>query len=154
MWELETGREVKQFKASGKWADCLAVSKDGRFLATGGDTLRVYEIDTGRMTAECTGHQFGLTHAAFSDDGQKLLTAAYDGTARLWERESGKLLYIFRGHREFLWCAAFAPDGKSILTGGGGANAGDGKWSKGSDHAVRLWKMPDEKTLATFVPEN
>ena len=87
---------------------------------------------------------------AFSDDGKRILSASYDGTARLWDRATGKELYRFRGHREFLWSAAFSPDGNSILTGGGGGNSGEGKWIKGTDHAVRLWRMPDDKALADF----
>ncbi len=153
MWELETAKEVKQFKSNGNWADCLAVSKDGKDLATAGNTARVYEIESGKVIAECVGHQFGITHIAFSNDGKRLLTTAYDGTGRLWERDTGKELYRFRGHREFLWCASFSPDGNWVVTGGGGANAGEGKWDKGTDHAIRLWRMPDERTLKEFPPE-
>jgi len=154
MWELDTANEVKQFKSSGNWADCLAISKDGKFLAVGGKNISVYEIDSGKMRPECTGHQSGVTNVAFSDDGKRLISASYDGTARLWDRDTGKELYRFRNHREFLWSAEFSPDGKWILTGGGGAGAGEGKWTKGTDHAIRLWKMPDESTIAEFSLEN
>jgi WD40 repeat protein len=154
MWELDTAKEVKQFKSSGNWADCLAITKDGKFLATGGNTVRVYEIESGKLVSECSGHQFGVTHVAFSPDGTRLVSTAYDGSARLWDRTSGKELYRFRGHREFLFCASFSPDGTWLVTGGGGANAGDGKWTKGTDHDVRLWRVPDERTMKAFPPEN
>lgn len=154
MWEIETAKEVKRFKSSGKWADSLAISKDGMFLAVGGSTILVFEIESGKLHSECTGHQFGITHVAFSDDGKKVLSASYDFSARLWDRETGKELYKFRGHREFLWMASFSPDGKWVLTGGGGFNAGDEKYDKGTDHTIRLWKMPDEKTISDFSAEN
>jgi WD40 repeat protein len=154
MWELETGKEVKQFKTSGKWADCLDVSKDGKYLAIGGQTILVYNLETGKLHSECTGHQFGITHVAFSDDGKKILSASYDFSAGLWDRDTGKELYRFRAHREFLWMASFSPDGKWVLTGGGGFNAGDDKYNKGTDHAIRLWKMPDEKAIAEFLAGN
>jgi WD40 repeat protein len=104
------------------------------------------------MISECTGFRFGLTSIVFADDGKRLLTSGYDGTARLWDRDTGKELYRFRDHKEFVWSAVFSPDGKWVLTGGGGGTAGEGKWTKGKDHALRLWRMPDEKTLAEFQP--
>jgi WD40 repeat protein len=152
MWELETGKEVKQFKAPGKWADCLSVSKDGKFLAIGGTPSVVLDIESGKRISEFSGH--GATDLAFLDDGKRVISCGYDGTARLWERDTGKELYVFRSHREFLWMAAFSPDGKWILTGGGGFNEGEGKYNKGTDHAVRLWKMPDEKAIEAFSAEN
>ena len=154
MWELETANEVKQFKAPGNWADCLAVSRDGKFLAIGAKASIVIEIESGKTVSEFPGHQFGATDVVFSDDGKRLLSCGYDGTARLWDRATGKELYRFRDHREFLWMATFSPDGKWILTGGGGFNAGNGNYNKGSDHAIRLWKMPDEKAITEFSSEN
>jgi WD40 repeat protein len=153
MWELATGKEVKQFPASGKWSDCLAVTTDGKYLAVGGNTIRVFEIETRKQVAECVGHAFGLNEVAFSPDGKLLLSASYDGSARLWDRESGTELYRFRGHRDYLWSVAFSPDGKWILTAGGG-NADGGKHVKGTDFAIRMWALPDAQTMAEFAPEN
>jgi WD40 repeat protein len=63
-------------------------------------------------------------------------------------------LYRFRDHTNFLWAAAFSPDGRWVLTGGGGIGAGAGKFAKGTDFALRLWKMPDEAVLAGFASGN
>lgn len=153
MWELDTAKEVKQFASSGNWADCLAVTKDGKYVAVGGKTIRVYDIETEKQVVECTGHAFGITHISFSRDGKQVLSAAYDGTVRLWDRDTGKELYRFRGHRDFVWSAEFSPDGKWILTACGG-NAAGGKFEKGSDFTIRLWAMPDAQTMAEFGPEN
>jgi WD40 repeat protein len=152
MWELDTAKEVRKFKSSSNWADSLAVTKDGKFLAIGGKIISVHEMSSGKLLSECIGHQFGLTHVAFSDNGKQILSAGYDGTARLWDRVKGKELYRFPGFGEMCWCAAFSPDGKWIVVSGGGGNK-DGKWVKGNDHAVRLWKMPDERMLAEFAEQ-
>ncbi len=158
MWELDTARQVKQFKSSGGWADSLAISKDGKFLAIAGTfkdgkDVYVYEIDSGKKLPECIGHREGLTHVAFSNDGKRILSSSYDGTARIWDRDTGKELYRFREYSEFLWSAEFSPDGKWIITGGGGGGA-NGKWTKGNDHSVRLWRTPDERMIAEFSLEN
>jgi len=154
MWELDTSRELKQFKAPGRWADYLAVSKDGKFVATGGPNLSVYSVDSGKVVSECAGDRFSVTNIVFSDDGKRILSGSYDGVARLWDCATGKELLRLRDHREFLWSTVFSPDGKWILTGGGGRGAGEGVWIKGSDHALRLWRTPDEKAIAEFSPEN
>jgi WD40 repeat protein len=154
MWEIDTAKEVKRFKSPGNWAECLAVSKDGKFLAIGGKPSVVFDIETGKRVSEFSGHPFGATDLTFSDDGKRVLSCGYDGTARLWDRNAGQELYIFRSHREFLWMAAFSPDGKWVLTGGGGFSEGNGKYNKGTDHTIRLWKMPDEKAIAEFSSEN
>jgi len=154
MWTLDTATEVKQFKSTGKWADGVAVTGDGRFVAIAGGTVAIFEIASGKMVSECKGHQFSATGVAFADDGKRILSSGYDGTARLWDRDTGKELYRFRDHKEFLWSAVPSPDGKWVLTGGGGGSAGEGKWTKGNDHTLRLWKMPDEKALAEYRPES
>jgi WD40 repeat protein len=158
MWNLETGNQVKKYKSSGKWADSLAITRDGKYLAIAGTSesgreVYVYDIASGDRLIECTGHTEGLTHVSFSPDGKRILSSSYDGTVRLWSRETGQELYRFPAWGEFLWSAEFSPDGQSFLSGGGGGWR-DGSWSKGTDHAVRLWKVPDEKAIEEFSAEN
>jgi Tol biopolymer transport system component len=47
-----------------------------------------------------------------------------------------------------------SPDGRWLVTGGGGASLGEGKYTKGTDHAVRLWAMPTPATMTEFGPGN
>lgn len=158
MWSIDNANEVQKFKSSGKWADSLAVTRDGKYLAVAGTfengrEVYIYEIESGKKLIECIGHTEGLTHVSFSADGKRLLSSSYDGTARLWDRETGRELYRWPAYGEFLWSAEFSPDNKWVLTGGGGGNQ-NGKWVKGTDHAVRLWRMPDERMLEEFALEN
>jgi WD40 repeat protein len=150
MWDLVTAKEVKKFKSSSNWADNLDITKDGKYLAIGGMNISVYEISSGKLLSECIGHPYGLTHVAFSGNGKQIVSTGYEGSTRLWDRATGKELFRFPSFGEVTWCAAFSPDGQWIAVGGGGQNK-DGKWSKGVDHAVRLWKMPDERMLAEFA---
>jgi WD40 repeat protein len=69
-----------------------------------------------------TGHAATVTSAAFSPDGQRILTASSDNTARLWNL-SGQALVTFGGHTAEVWSAVFSPDGRRVLTASDDATA-------------------------------
>jgi WD40 repeat protein len=60
-------------------------------------------------------HGDGISHFAFSPDGQAIATASRDGTARLWRRD-GTPLVNYVGHRAPVTHVAFSPNGRTIAT--------------------------------------
>jgi hypothetical protein len=60
--------------------------------------------------------------------------------------ETGLMLRRFGDHRNRVWTVVISPDGKTFATGGGGAEK-NGKWMRGEDFAIRLWKMPAVSTV-------
>src|SRR5262249_6471004 len=67
--------------------------------------------------------------AAFSPDGQTLLTGAGDHTARLWSVPGGKPLGGPLTHPTTVSAVAFAPDGRHLATAQRGGS-------------IRLWALP------------
>jgi WD40 repeat protein/serine/threonine protein kinase len=65
---------------------CLAISPDGRWLATGGadQTIRVWDLAKRQQTEILKGHGSGVISLAFSADSQTLVTSSKDKTAILW----------------------------------------------------------------------
>ncbi|MGH2668817.1 MAG: hypothetical protein ACRDH5_06825, partial [bacterium] len=55
-----------------------------------------------------SAHAQRVTSAAFSPDGERILTASADGTARLWDLE-GTSLATFSGHTDEVESATFSP---------------------------------------------
>ena len=61
-------------------------------------------------------HESSVTSAAFSPDGQRVVTASDDGTARVWQAESGEAIAVLAGPESFVTSAAFSPDGQRVVT--------------------------------------
>jgi WD40 repeat protein len=136
-------------------AASVAVSPDGRLLATGDDqVLRLWDAATGKPRGEpiATGHHFwGIR---FSPDGTRLLTGFYlNSPWQLWGVATGKPLGKPFGQDEQPESAAFSPDGKLIVTCGltGKASLWDGQ----TGERVRALQAPDNDkvTAVTFSPD-
>ncbi|MBW4628362.1 MAG: AAA-like domain-containing protein [Brasilonema octagenarum HA4186-MV1] len=86
--------------------------------------------------------QNDVTSAAFSPDGQRIVTASSDGTAKVWDT-NGRLLatlpaqpYANKGHQYYVTSAAFSQDGQRIVTA---------SWDK----TAKVWDT-NGKLLATL----
>ncbi|RMF46011.1 MAG: LysM peptidoglycan-binding domain-containing protein, partial [Bacteroidetes bacterium] len=71
-------------------------------------------------------HTGALKAAAFSPDGQKIVTAASDSTLRVWETSTGQLLHTLTGHKGVPYAVQWSPTGRHIL-------------SIGTDQKALLW---------------
>lgn len=65
----------------------VAFSPDGRLLASGSDdnTVKLWEVATGREVRTLTGHTHYVLSVAFSPDGKTLASGSWDGTVLLWD---------------------------------------------------------------------
>ncbi len=140
LWDLSTGKQLREFKGhSGKIAHA-AFSPDGRFVATSSNdkTVRIWDAGTGKTLQTLAGHTEIVFQSAFSPDGSLLLTGSLDTTALLWDVATGKELRRFAGHTGSVYSVAFTADGTHALT-------------TGKDGTIRFWdvKAPVERdTLA------
>jgi serine/threonine protein kinase/WD40 repeat protein len=84
--DAETGREMGVWMGHTGNVNMLAVSPDGRWLASGGEdrTIRIWEVATGRELARWEAHQSEVTALIFSPDGNTLISGGMDGTLKLW----------------------------------------------------------------------
>ena len=68
--------------------NCLAVSPDGRWLASGGEDgiICVWDIGSGRRLKSMRGHaRASLYSLAFSRDGTVLVSGCADNSVRVWD---------------------------------------------------------------------
>ena len=132
IWDLESGRQLKQLNHDGLYIYSVDWSADGKWIATGSNDavngfVQVWNAQTGERvsqkfgnnTDEATSHTDAVLSVHFSkvsQDGQKLLTTSYDNTARLWNVATGQQERRFLGHNWWVWDAQFSPDEKKIVT--------------------------------------
>ncbi len=82
---LATGKILWQVKEPENALTSLAFRPDGKVLAVGGLTVKLYDVTTGKALAELEGHRGFVSALAFSADGRRLASGAHDGTALVWE---------------------------------------------------------------------
>src|SRR5207245_2958005 len=67
-----------------------------------GRSVRVWNIETGECVHQMVGHTERVWGLAWSRDGQRILSGAWDNTARLWDVTTGKCLRVLEGHSGFV----------------------------------------------------
>ncbi|XVF76771.1 hypothetical protein PTKIN_Ptkin13bG0293700 [Pterospermum kingtungense] len=101
---------------------CLAVSRDGRFVAAGESghqpSVLVWDCLTRAFVSELKGHLYGVECIAFSPDGEHLVSVG--GYIYLWDWRSGTLVTKLKASSS---CSAvtsvtFSSDAKYIVTAG------------------------------------
>lgn len=130
------GKTLRELAVHGKSVTGMAVSKDGKTLATVGDdrTLRLRDWKADRVV-ECEGDAGAARSLCFSADGKRLL-AANGKVAVLWDTTTGKRSKEFAPSRFHVPTAVF--EGEKVVTGG-------------YDGAIRVWDANGGKTGMRFA---
>jgi WD40 repeat protein len=138
----------------GKHSDginAVAVSPDGRFLATGSDdrTAVVWDIYNARQVVILRGHTNAVTRVQFSEDGQFVWTCDAERTVRYWASRIG--VVVARAPQADSIVAAAPTSAGVLFVSRGPAAGGIWKWDPSStDPAVELAPVGPDVTEATF----
>jgi WD40 repeat protein/uncharacterized caspase-like protein len=141
-WDVATGAEVRRFEGRTNMVQSLAVSADGRMLATGGASgafVCVWDLAAGVERRRFDMPRYSVHSVAFSPDGRLVAAGGDDGsmrdevTARVWDVATGAEALRFvpadAERRTGAFMVAFAPDGKTFAT------------SDWIDGAARTWDL-------------
>ena len=91
---------------------------DGRALSGSEDnTVRLWEVETGRCLRVLEGHSGSVLSVAWSPDGRRALSGSEDNTVRLWDIETGRCLRVLEGHSDGVRSVAWSPDGRRAFSG-------------------------------------
>lgn len=123
LWDRATGRVIRKYTAEAHTREVngLALSADESTMATFGDggTVKLWDVDSGKLLRTLDKHKEPVRQAAFSQDGKTLVSCSEDRTARLWNVATGEPGPVLAGHAWWVLSACFSPDGKWVLTAGG-----------------------------------
>ncbi|MHC5540297.1 hypothetical protein ACYOEI_18915, partial [Singulisphaera rosea] len=145
LWKPNTGELIRGWQAGEGTVASLAISPDGRTLASGHlsdqDSIRLWEIPTGRRLGTLPGHKNWVRTLAFSPDGRMLASAgghsgdpSEDLFIRLWSVAEKRCLRQMEGHGSSVRSVAFSPNGLTLA-------------SAGNEGMVRLWETKTGRTL-------
>jgi len=122
---------------------CWALSGSGYFLLhrpgiNSDNTLRLWELSSGKCLRTFVGHTDSVTSVALSVDGRWALSGSEDNTLRLWDVSSGECLRTLMGHTSGVNSVAMSVDGHWALSGSYQKN-------------LRCWDVRSGECLKTFV---
>lgn len=117
----------------------LAVTADGKFLATSGDdkTVRVWDVTGGKQLRSFQGHMTKATAVAVRGDGRQVASASDDGAVRVWDLNTSDEHKALTDSKESLWAVATSPDGKWVA-------------AAGADKSIRVYALDTGKLEATL----
>ncbi len=128
LWSLQDGKQLASLTGHETVVWAVAISSDGKTLATGGydGLIRLWDLPGGQPRGELKGHKNWVTDLAFVADTPTLVSASEDGTVKIWETQSMQEPKTLSGHAGMVRGVVVSPGGKTIASGG-------------IDKTVRLW---------------
>ncbi len=123
--------------------DALAISPDGKMLASGGyQEVILWNVETGELQQRLTGFSDRVVALAFSHDGKLLATGGgaptEDGEIKVFDVATAKLAFeIKNGHSDTVFGVSFSPDDKILAT-------------CGADKFVKTFEVPSGKFIKSF----
>ncbi|KAH7882249.1 quinon protein alcohol dehydrogenase-like superfamily [Phlebopus sp. FC_14] len=121
-WRISDGREVGKAKGHGSRVSVVAMSGDGKTVASGGGDGKVvlWSIDTCEDLVESQGkHSDWVTSLSFAPDAQRVASGSFDGSIIVWSATTGEIVAsVFRGKEDWVLSLAFSPAGDRIASCG------------------------------------
>ncbi len=130
LFDLVTGKPLRQFTGHRDSLYAVALSPDGNKLATGSydQQIKVWNVADGRELHTLVGHNGAIYDLAFHPQSRVLASASADRTIKLWDTDRGVRLDTLGQPTREQYAVAFSADGKRCYAGG-------------ADNRIRIWGL-------------
>ena len=134
VWRVEDRTQVARMGARYGYVSCLAVSKDGRWIAAGTDwgELFVWDAKTHKQVFKHWEDSQDINGVDFSPDSTRLVSASDNYIATIWDIPTGERVQTLR-HDNSLRAAKYSPQGDRIATA--------------TKYCIRVWDSKDGRLL-------
>ena len=137
-WHVADGKVARTFKGHRDMILALALSPDGKTLATGSydQKIKLWNVADGTERKTLSGHNGAVFGLAFRGDGKLLASASADRTVKLWDVASGERRDTLSQPSKEQFAVAWSADGKRLA-------------AAGADNRIRVWSVSPEAKETT-----
>jgi WD40 repeat protein/serine/threonine protein kinase len=169
LWDAVNVNKLLSFKDAFLFeAHSSAFDSDGRraVFPSLGHSATIYDCVAGHELVRLAGHDKRVVFAAFSPQGDRVVTASDDNTVRVWDANSGEPIYQFdlwrqrdpKNNQCLVDSVSFQPDGRQLVTGS--SAFGIHLWDLSTGERInqqhlkggRAVYWPTSPQLLTYVP--
>jgi len=151
-WDLSTGEKLVKIGGGKKGHEkqhlghcytllSLAVSSDGKFLASGdaGKQIYIWEADSMNKIHSFKGHRDAISGLVFRRGSHTLYSCSWDRSVKIWEVDEKAYVETLFGHQDRISAIDCGSRERCITAGG-------------RDGTVRVWKIAEESQLVFNGP--
>ncbi|MGE3820515.1 MAG: protein kinase, partial [Isosphaeraceae bacterium] len=138
IWRIDTGESVRVLEGLDSGLLRLAISPDGRILASGhtDGSIGLWDFATGRLLRRLERHATPVYSLAFRPGNGWIASGAIDGTIWISDLDSEESLKL-PGHTSLVSSLAFSPDGSSLA-------------SSSKDLTAKVWSLTESRATLTL----
>ena len=138
LWNVADGKLIRTFEGHKDALYSVAISPDGKTLATGSydQKVKLWELATGKELQTLSAHNGAIFDLAFRPDGKILASASGDRTVKLWNVATGKRVETLSQPLKEQYALSWSPDGKRLAAGG-------------ADNRIRVWEISESAAETT-----
>ena len=107
------------------------------FSASKPGTLKVWDLERGKVLSTLEGHKRGVNALAVTLDGKQAISVSGDRSLRVWDLDKGTAVSTLWGHKRWVNDVAIAPNGKYAI-------------SASADGTVKVWDIESGKVRHTL----
>lgn len=142
IYDTTNGNELSLLTGHTQGVTSVCFNSDGSILASGSydDTIRLWNMETGKFIRKLTGHNSNVYTIAFSPDDRTIVSGSRDEMIGFWDVETGNLNKTIAGHANGVYGVSYSSNGDILA-------------SYGSNERINLWNTETGEFINTLNPK-